>query len=427
MHWSRRCLLLASLFVMQLIFGAGLSVHAQDGFYLHPEDRVVFYGDSITQQAYYPAFVETYVVTHYPQLDVRFIDSGWSGDWVVGGDGGTIDERLARDVIAYRPTVVTVMLGMNDGSYRKFDPALFDGYCKGYQHLLDVLHAGLSDLRITLLQPSPFDDVSWPPQFEGGYNAVLLRYGQYVSELAEQRHFAVVDMNAPLVATLQKANATDHAVAEKIIDDRIHPGPGGHLIMAATLLKTWHVPSTVSAVEIDAARGRVVRADDTQISDFDKKTLSWTEDDEALPLPIDWQDPAMALAARSSDVLDTLDQEQVKVTGLTALRYKLKIDGEEVGSWSRDELVQGVNLALVTTPMLRQALNVYGLILRHYEIHRARWQGLQVPLWHENSPHLREALDKLDTLEDELIAQARAAAKPKAHRYELVASVSSKQ
>ena len=417
---SRRWYLAAILATLQYVLAFATPSYAQVGFYLKPQDRVVFYGDSITQQAYYPAFVETYVTSHYPQLDVRFIDSGWAGDRVDGGFGGAIDQRLARDVIAFRPTVVTVMLGMNDGRYQKFDPVLFENYCKGYRHLLDSLQSGLSDLRITLLEPSPFDDVTWPPQFEGGYNSVLIRYGQYVRELAEQRHLNVVDMNAPLVATLQKANATNHAIAQKIIDERIHPNEAGHLIMAAALLKSWHAPSIVSTLEIDAVRGRVENARNTQVSDFDKKSLSWVECDDALPLPIDWTDPVMSLAAHSSDVIDSLDQQLLKVKGLTAPRYTLKIDGEAVGTWSRDEWQRGVNLASISTPMTLQALDVYHLALRHYEVHRVRWQGLQVPLWHENSPQVREALNTLDGLEDDLIAQERAAALPRSHRYELV-------
>lgn len=347
----------AILVVLQFVLGFATLGHAQTGFYLKAEDRVVFYGDSITQQAYYPAFVETYVTTHYPQLNVRFIDSGWAGDRVDGGFGGAIDQRLARDVIAYRPTVVTVMLGMNDGRYQKFDPALFATYCRGYRHLLDSLQSA----------PSPFDDVTWPPQFEGGYNSVLIRYGQYVHELAEQRHFSFVDMNAPLVATLRKANATNHALAQKIIDGRIHPGEAGHLIMAEALLKSWHASPVVSTVEIDAKRGRVAEAENARISGFDKESLSWVECDDALPLPIDWNDPVVSLAARSSDVIDSLDQQILKVKGLTASRYTLKIDGKAVGTWSRDEWQRGVNLASVATPMTLQALDVYHLALRHYE------------------------------------------------------------
>src|SRR5277367_3768257 len=104
------------------------SLFAQDSFYLKDGDTVVFYGDSITDQRLYTTFTEAYVLTRFPKLNVRFVHSGWGGDRVDGGAGGPIDTRLTRDVLAYRPTVVTVMLGMNDGAYRAFDSALFKTY-----------------------------------------------------------------------------------------------------------------------------------------------------------------------------------------------------------------------------------------------------------------------------------------------------------
>src|SRR5690348_17702461 len=55
---------------------------ARRHFYLRDGDRVVFYGDSITDQRLYTAFVETYVVTRFPRLKVSFVHSGWGGDRV---------------------------------------------------------------------------------------------------------------------------------------------------------------------------------------------------------------------------------------------------------------------------------------------------------------------------------------------------------
>jgi lysophospholipase L1-like esterase len=88
---------------------------AQERFYLHDKDSVVFYGDSITEQRLYTTFVETFVVTRYPQLNVRFVNSGWGRETVAGGDGGPVDLRLTRDVVFHKATVMTVMLGMNEG------------------------------------------------------------------------------------------------------------------------------------------------------------------------------------------------------------------------------------------------------------------------------------------------------------------------
>src|SRR4030081_865423 len=97
-----------------LVAFAALQARA-DSFALKDGDRVVFYGDSITDQRLYTTFTETYAVTRFPTLDVRFVHSGWGGDRVSGGGGGPIDVRLKRDVFTYKPTVMTIMLGMNDG------------------------------------------------------------------------------------------------------------------------------------------------------------------------------------------------------------------------------------------------------------------------------------------------------------------------
>src|SRR5436853_5951186 len=102
-----------------LCFVLAIPAGAED-FALKDGDRVVFYGDSITDQRLYTTFAETFVLTRFPQWNVSFVHSGWGGDRVTGGGGGPIDLRLERDVLVYKPTVMTIMLGMNDGRYRAF-------------------------------------------------------------------------------------------------------------------------------------------------------------------------------------------------------------------------------------------------------------------------------------------------------------------
>jgi lysophospholipase L1-like esterase len=406
---------------------AALSASAQDHrFFLYKDDRVVFYGDSITERGSYVAFVESYVVTRFPDLNVRFINSGWAGDWVVGGGGGKVDERLARDVVANNPTVATFMLGMNDAAYQDFDQAFFDVYTKGYEHLLDSIRQSLPNLRITLFEPSPFDDVTRPPQYalrDGGYNKVIVRYGQFVAELARRQHVDVIDMNAPLVEVLEKARLTDPIQAEKIIPDRIHPSAPGGLVMAAALLHAWDAPEVVSTVEIDALHARLQRQQNTRITELQKKpALAWTQEDKALPMPFDPKDDVLALVLRSSNIVESLDQQLLKVTGLPAPKYALRIDGEEIATWAREDLARGVNLALLPTPMLKQALTVYAFSGRLHSVRMAQWQGVQVPLQDETSPHVSEAVAALSALENELVAQRKSAAVPKAHHYELFPS-----
>ena len=135
-------------------------------------------------------------------------------------------------------------------------------YTQGYQHIVESVQKALPQIRFTLIQPSPYDDVTRPPNFEGGYNAVLIRYGEWVKDYAQRMGATVADLNTPVVAVLEKAKAVDPKLAQKIIRDRVHPGPEGHLIMAEAILKAWNAPATVTAVEIDAAKKRVVQRDE---------------------------------------------------------------------------------------------------------------------------------------------------------------------
>lgn len=395
-----------------------------DGFALKDGDRVVFYGDSITDQRLYTTFTETYVVTRFPKLDVSFVHSGWGGDRVTGGGGGPIDLRLKRDVFPYKPNVMTIMLGMNDGSYRAFDDKIFAVYTNGYQHIIDSVKETLPGIRITVIEPSPFDDVTREPRFEGGYNSVMVRYSEYVKELAEREHLNVSDLNSPVVADLEKAKAVDAELAQKIVPDRVHPGPGGHLIMAEALLKSWNAPALVSAVEIDASAKRVVNSENTQVTEFKSSNgISWTQLDDALPMPVNLSDSVISLAIKCSDFIEALDQQILKVTGLESANYKLTIDEADVGTFTREQLAAGVNLAVLPTPMTKQASDVHDLTVRHNDIHFRRWRQVQVPLAGDKTPAVQKAVNELlDVLDEEeagVIKEQRTAAQPRAHRFGL--------
>jgi lysophospholipase L1-like esterase len=410
-----------SLVLIPILAG---SAFAED-YYLKGGDRVVFYGDSITEQRLYTTFVETYTVTRFPGLGISFTHSGWGGDRVSGGGGGRIHRRLKRDVFAYKPTVVTIMLGMNDGSYRSFDQKIFDKYAHGYQSLVEEILDEFPRVRLTLLQPSPFDDVTRPPTFEGGYNAVLVRYGEYVKELAKKEGVDAADLNTSVVAALKKANETDAETAKKIIADRVHPGPAGQLLMAAALLKAWNAPSLVTEVEInvDGDRMKLVKETNTALlaSEFRDGTLAWRMQDTVLPMPVNLKDPVTALAVKSSDVIKDLNKVLLKVTGLSASEYLLKIDGQEIGRFSREKLSEGMNLAEYATPMAKQAEEVHALTLKHNDLHYLRWRQIQVPLEKmATEQNLEKALAALDVVENDLVRLQHIKASPEPHRYDLI-------
>lgn len=420
----------ATVFLLLLVAIANMAT-AQKGFYLHEGDRVVFYGDSITDQRLYTLFTESFVVTRFPKMNVKFVHSGWGGDRVTGGGGGPVDMRLQRDVFPYNPTVMTIMLGMNDASYRPYDPAIFNTFAAGYQHIIDSAKSHVPGIRITAIQPSPFDDVTRAPGFEGGYNAVLVRYGDYIKELATKQGLQVADLNTPIVAALNRAKTFDTTPtdpkemrpSQRLVPDRVHPGPGGHLLMAGALLKAWGAPSVVSDVEIDATAKRTTHAANNRVTELagDGSSIAWTQLDNALPMPIDVNDAPTQLALKSSDFVETLDQETVRVTGLPASQYTLKIDGQEIAAFSKEQLAQGINLATLQTPMLKQAMYVHFLTRLHNDIHFTKWRIVHVPRQNDLTPPVQKTMDALDRADDDIVKQQHATAQPMPHHFELTA------
>ena len=346
---------------------------------------------------------------------------------MTGGGGGPIDLRLNRDVTAYKPTVVTVMLGMNDASYRLFDAGIFQTYADGYKHLVEKVKKDNPGVRLTLIQPSPYDDVTRPEGFPGGYNAVLLRYASFVGQLASEQGAGVADLNNPVVAMLKKANATDATNAAKIIADRVHPGWGGQLIMAEALLKAWNAPALVSSVKLDAASGKseTQNARVSKVQAVKGGAVTWTATEGSLPFPLGSPDPNAAapynLAVASSDFVEALDKELLTVTNLSAPRYTLKIDGRSVGEFTKEQLAGGVNLATLNTPMLQQALLVGKLSQLRSNVHNSRWREYQVP--QANDPQVTQflpaLLKNLDAADEPLTKAQRDAAKPRAHQFTL--------
>lgn len=430
---------------------------AADSFFLKKGDRVCFYGDSITEQRFYGVDVETYVRTRFPDLKVQFVNSGVGGDKVNGGWAGRIDLRLTRDVFPFKPNVVTIMLGMNDGRYAPFNETYFADYTNGYEHIIESLQEHLPGVRIVLIQPTPYDDVTWPPLFSGGYNAVLLRYAAFVRELAAEHNLECVDFMTPLLDVLQKAQMEGTNISREVIPGRIHPSPGAELVMAQALLEAWNAPPTVTSVVIDAANAAVTESDNTAVSALKAGdgTVSWTQKDGSLPFPIldlhddwpqyppfaehggklnffwaapqpNWDYTNMATAAilKLSGFYGSLDREPLRVSGLKAGDYQLKINGQLIGKFSGEELGDGVDLAGYETPMLEQAYDVLALVWKQTQWRYFAWRGVQVPLSRDGDREVQKAskalVAALESQRQDIIGQEYAACRPKPRHYELV-------
>src|SRR3974390_3892836 len=67
------------LFTLFVLAVQVASVSATD-FLIRDVDRVVFLGDSITEQKLYTTYIEAYALTRHPTWKLFFRNVGWGGD-----------------------------------------------------------------------------------------------------------------------------------------------------------------------------------------------------------------------------------------------------------------------------------------------------------------------------------------------------------
>jgi lysophospholipase L1-like esterase len=383
---------------------------------LHEGDRVAFYGDSITAQRFYTRFVEDFVLTRDPRLHVTFCNSGVPGDTVNGGYTGDAPTRLNRDLFPQHPSVVTVMLGMNDGYYMPFDQKYLDIYETGYRKLLASIQTNLPEVRITLISPTPYDELTHGAEF-AHYNEVIGRHAAFVKELASSSHYTFSDFNQAVTNLAQAAMQKNPSLAALLIPDRIHPAEASQWVMAAALARDWGLSPVVSSAHLDASQSAPVEAENTQISDLTAHdgSLQWKQLDASLPLPLNLEDGLVRFVLETSDVA-TMDRQTLRVDRLSSPHYTLKIDGRTIATFGREQLAAGVNLALYTTPMLSQAQQVDDMEKKRTRLDEAHFiLAIEQPTI-ADAALATKAIEEKDAALDE---EQRKAAQPVVHTFEL--------
>lgn len=384
---------------------------------LHDGDKVLFYGDSITAQRFYTRYFEDCVLTRYPGLHITFVNAGVPGDTVYGGYTGDQATRLQRDVFPQEPTVITVMLGMNDGYYVPFQQKYFNVFTGGYQALLAAIEKSLPDARITLITPTPYDEVTHGTEF-AHYNEVVSRHAAFERGFAASSHLPVSDFYGVVAKLTTEGAKKNPSLAALLIPDRIHPAEAAHWVMAAELARSWGMSPVVSRTEIDGANASILASDNTRISALEKTTggLRWTQADGALPLPLPLENEMMQFVLDISE-LKAMDQQILRVTNLSGNEYLLKIDEKPIATFGREQLAGGVNLALYPTPMVNQAKEIDGIELQRTQLDQANFV-LTI-----DDPHSASdgAVTKsIETKEADLETKQRKVSQPRPHTFELI-------
>lgn len=357
-------------------------------------DRVVFYGDSITEQRLYTRYLQQYVGIRYPDRTVRFFNAGWGGDTAPGAL-----KRLERDVLSLQPTVVTLFFGMNDGRYRPFEQKTADDYRAGLDGILKMLKE--RDIRAIIYTPgavdydAPIDRNGRKDLRDADYNGTLRKLGDVCRGLGKQYGFEVVDVQAPMIAFQGERKKSNPKFT--VIPDSIHPDAAGHLAMARAMMPALAEPMQAT-ITLDA---NVPTADGAKL---DRNGDAWRSTVE-LPTQF-WVESGSTEVARLAGVDDYVRPKLV-FKNLPAGKYEVGSEGGATRIATAEELAAGVPLVVSTA----SGKQVHDLIDRKENLYFFRWRDLLLPLGGESK--LDDAVDALDDADLALTKAIHAAANVK--------------
>ena len=408
-------------------------------FPLKDGDVWVMAGDSITAQHLHTNYFEALCYARYPKLTFHFRNSG------VGGN--KIPDLLARfdyDVAAWKPTVVSVELGMNDkGGFTT------EQYIAGMGKLVEKIEGAKA--RPVFFTASPMNDGSTMDKLGGNarldeYAVALKKFAaEQKAPFADQFH-ALIDVwgkNKPrevfanslgvlkTMAQDDKLAGVEHlraflaeqaknpTTAVSMHGDAVHPGENGQLMMAAALLKDLGADGFVSEVVLDAAAGKVIDAKGCSVDALkaEEGKISFDRTDESIPFPI--PDEARSVLPLAPGVLE-LSRCGLGATGLKGERYTLSIDGKETATLTAEDLKKGVNLtAYAQGPLAAQGKEVLAAVNAKEGLVGA-WRGLSKTASAENAPaKAKDDMAEMTKKVEDADAVIREAAKPRKHHYEL--------
>jgi len=199
-------------------------------------ETAVFTGDSITDCGRirpvgrrgglgngYVSLVNSLIETSYPEIQVRVLNTGISGNRIID-----LATRWEDDVLKLSPDWVSVFIGIND-VWRQFDsPALLRQVGKAefeetYRRLIERTRAKVKGL--ILMTPFFLETNRSDP-----IRKMMDEYGLIVSRLSEEYETVLADVQSAFDAFLK------YKPTQLLCGDRVHPDLTGHTIITRCLL-----------------------------------------------------------------------------------------------------------------------------------------------------------------------------------------------
>ena len=200
---------------------------------LKPGDQIVAIGDSITQGGGYLKFTDQVLAAQYPDLKLpKVINVGISGQ-----KAEDLVKRFEKDVVAKKPAVVTISIGINDVWHREaapHDEKVLAAYKANVGKMVDMAQKG--GAKVILLTPTLIKE---DPETEG--NKRLKLYVAAEKEIAKEKNCTLVDLHQMFLDVHAK-----HPAEKKgknwLTSDGVHMADTGNALMAIGVLRGLGVP-----------------------------------------------------------------------------------------------------------------------------------------------------------------------------------------
>jgi lysophospholipase L1-like esterase len=398
---------------------------------LKDNDVWVMAGDSITAQRLHTNYIEAFYRTHYPKLKLHFRNSG-----IGGNRTSSILARFDYDVAAWKPTIVSIELGMNDVNGTEAD------YIKGMKELIARIRA--IPAQPVLISSSPVDDGSMMNDWKSPRCEKIHPFTDALKKLATEEKVVFVDQYHALIDLWGQnrrkgaetaaakgippspapapAPAADGKPAKPVIPaippsliplggDPVHPGPVGQYTMAATILAGLKADGKVSSTAL-SAKGKVLSAEGCKISDVTVKDgrIAFTRLDEKSPWPIA---PAAKSATQLLPGMLKLSQYMLRVSGLPEGNYRFQINGKPAATVSAKDLASGWNATTAFDGALGERANkILALTARLQSQLNNDWRAASKA---KDAAKLAEAQKAIEVCEAEL----QAACQPEPMKFEI--------
>lgn len=196
-------------------------------------DRIVFLGDSITHGGVgpkgYVTLVKNALAEKHKDLEIEVIGAGISGNKVPD-----LQRRVDKDVIAKKPTVVVIYIGINDVWHGEKDPARGtskEAFAAGLKEVIGKCQA--AGARVVLCTPSVIGEKK---DGANSLDAKLDEYSEVSRGLAKELKLTLCDLRKEFLDHL-KAKNSENAERGLLTSDRVHLNEAGNKFVAEAMLK----------------------------------------------------------------------------------------------------------------------------------------------------------------------------------------------